>query len=153
MVLSWHTGLLPRLERLLTAVPGVGKDGVVVLYADKVAPSKRQDWIDREVRKKKRRILVSNPVAIQTGLNNLVWFATQVWMENPACNPVVDRQSIGRIDRIGGQWQPVDVTEQIKPPVAQPLTGFPQGANREIDANPHVIGSRMLEILGKSDGA
>jgi hypothetical protein len=99
MVLSWHVGLLPRLARLVAGEVGAG--GVIVLHADKVAPGKRQDWIDREIVQKKRRVLVANPVAIQTGLNNLVWFATQVWMENPACNPITYRQSVGRLDRIG----------------------------------------------------
>jgi hypothetical protein len=45
--------------------------------------------------------MVTNPVAIQTGLNNLVHFATEIWMENPACNPIIYRQATGRVDRIG----------------------------------------------------
>lgn len=98
MVFSWHVTLLPRLARLIEARTG-GK--VPVLYADKVSTGKRQDWIDREVVKKGRRVLVTNPVAIQTGLNNLVHFASEIWMENPACNPVIYRQAIGRVDRIG----------------------------------------------------
>ena len=98
MVFSWHVTLLPRMARLLADCIG---DKVPILYADKVQTGKRQDWIDREVIKKNRRVLVTNPVAIQTGLNNLVHFCTQVWMENPACNPITYRQAIGRIDRIG----------------------------------------------------
>lgn len=105
MVFSWHVALLPRIQRLLEARLG---EKVPVLYADKVATGKRQDWIDREVIKKKRHVLVTNPVAIQTGLNNLVHFAAEVWMENPACNPIIYRQAIGRIDRIG-QKRPTDV--------------------------------------------
>lgn len=98
MVFAWHIQLLPRLARLIEARVG---EKAPILYAEKVAPSKRQDWIDREIIKKKRRILVCNPVAIQTGLNNLVHFSTQLWMENPACNPNTFRQAGGRIDRIG----------------------------------------------------
>lgn len=98
MVFSWHVALLPRLARLLSERIG---EPVPILYADKVATGKRQDWIDREVVRKKRRILVTNPVAIQTGLNNLVHFATEIWCENPACNPVTFRQAGGRVDRIG----------------------------------------------------
>jgi SNF2 family DNA or RNA helicase len=45
--------------------------------------------------------MVTNPVAVQTGLNNLVYFSTEIWMENPACNPVIYRQAVGRVDRIG----------------------------------------------------
>ncbi len=98
MLFSWHVALLPRLARLVSERIG---EPVAVLHAEKVPTGKRQDWIDREVVKKKRRVMVSNPVAIQTGLNNLVHFATEIWMENPACNPVIFRQAIGRVDRIG----------------------------------------------------
>lgn len=98
MVFSWHLGLLPRLARLIAERTG----GLVpVLNADRVPASKRQAWIDREVIKKGARVLVTNPVCIQTGLNNLIHFATEIWMENPACNPITFRQAIGRIDRIG----------------------------------------------------
>ena len=98
MVFSWHVALLPRLARLISERTG---EKVPILYADKVPTGKRQDWINREVLKKGRRVLVVNPVAIQTGLNNLVHFSTEIWMENPACNPVTFRQAIGRVDRIG----------------------------------------------------
>lgn len=98
MVFSWHVNLIPRLTRLIEE--RVGKT-VATLYADKVPTGKRQDWIDREIIKKGRRVLVTNPVAIQTGLNNLVHFASEVWMENPACGPIIFRQAVGRIDRIG----------------------------------------------------
>ncbi len=98
MVFSWHLSVLPRLARLLEAELG---EPAPILYADKVPTAKRQAWIDREIVKKKRRIMLANPVAIQTGLNNLVHFATEVWMENPACNPLTVRQAIGRVDRIG----------------------------------------------------
>ena len=98
MVFAWHVKLLPRFARIISERIG---EPVPVLYADKVGTAKRQDWIDKEVIKKKRRVLVTNPVAIQTGLNNLVHFATELWLENPACNPVIYRQAIGRVDRIG----------------------------------------------------
>lgn len=98
MVFAWHVGLLPRLQRLIEKRIG---EPAPILYADKVPTGKRQAWIDREVVKKGRRVMIANPVAIQTGLNNLVHFATEIWHENPACNPIVYRQAIGRIDRIG----------------------------------------------------
>jgi hypothetical protein len=66
-----------------------------------VPTSKRQAWIEKEVVKKKRHILVTNPICIQTGLNNLVHFASEIWMENPGVNSTVYRQAIGRVDRIG----------------------------------------------------
>jgi len=105
MVFSWHVALLPRLARLIEERTG---EKAVILYADKVATGKRQGWIDREILKKGRRILVTNPVAIQTGLNNLVHFSQEIWMENPACNPITFRQAVGRIDRIG-QTQETEV--------------------------------------------
>jgi hypothetical protein len=98
MVFSWHTALLPRIAKLIQDRFDIA---VPILYADKVPTAKRQDWIDREVVRKRRRIMVTNPVCIQTGLNNLVHFASEIWLENPACNPVIFRQAIGRIDRIG----------------------------------------------------
>lgn len=98
MVLGWHERVLPRLARLVEQELG---ERVALLDAKKVAAAKRQGWIDREVIAKGRRVLVVNPVAVQTGLNNLVWFSTQLWMQNPAVNPVVYRQAVGRIDRIG----------------------------------------------------
>lgn len=99
MVFSWHVSLLPRLARLLSeALDG---EKIPILYANKVPTAKRQDWITKQVVQKGARVMITNPVAIQTGLNNLVHFATEVWMENPACSPVVFRQAIGRVDRIG----------------------------------------------------
>jgi len=98
MVFGWHLELLPRLARLLQERLG---EEVPVLYAAKVPTAKRQDWIDKNIVKKKVRVMVANPVCVQTGLNNLVHFAS-IWQhENPGCNPITDRQSIGRIDRIG----------------------------------------------------
>lgn len=98
MVFSWHVCLLPRLQRLIEQATG---ETVPILHSEKVAPIKRQDWIDKNVVHKGRRVLLANPVAIQTGLNNLVHFSSQIWMENPACNPTIFRQGIGRVDRIG----------------------------------------------------
>jgi hypothetical protein len=98
MVFSWHVSVLPRLSRIISERIG---EPVPILYADKVPTAKRQDWIDREIVRKGRRVMVANPVCVQTGLNNLVHFATEIWAENPACNPITYRQAIGRVDRIG----------------------------------------------------
>ena len=98
MVLGWHTNTLPRLQRLIQNRLGIK---VAVLYADKVPTRKRQDWISQNVVNPGIKVMVSNPVCIQTGLNNLVHFSCQIWMQNPAANPIVYRQAIGRVDRIG----------------------------------------------------
>lgn len=98
MVHAWHETKCVRLAKILADALG---EPVARLDAKKVSPAKREDWIDAEVVAKGRRVMVVNPVAVQTGLNNLVWFQTSVWMENPACNPVIYDQASGRIDRIG----------------------------------------------------
>jgi hypothetical protein len=98
LVFSWHTCLLPRLARILSEHI---MEPVQVLYADKVPTGKRQQWIDDKVVKRGVRVMVANPLTVQTGLNNLVHFATEIWHENPACNPLIFRQAIGRVDRIG----------------------------------------------------
>lgn len=102
MVFGWHVSLLPRFARLLKASLGIE---VPVLYADKVAPHKRQAWINKNVVEKGARVMVANPVGIQTGLNNLVYFASEVWMEDPANNPTTFRQAVGRIDRVAQKRQ------------------------------------------------
>ncbi len=98
LVFGWHTVLLPRLARLIEQAIG---EKVPILNPDKVSTGKRQAWIDKEVVGKRRRVLVTNPVCVQTGLNNLVYFSTSIWMQNPACNPTTKRQADGRIDRVG----------------------------------------------------
>lgn len=98
LVFAWHVGLLPRLARLISSRIG---EPAPILDPSKVPTAKRQSWIDREVIARKRRVLLTNPVCVQTGLNNLVHFSTQVWAQNPACNPIVYRQAVGRVDRIG----------------------------------------------------
>lgn len=102
MVFVWHLELMPRLSRLLEEATG---EKAPILWADKVQPKRREAWIDKEVVGRGRRILVVNPVAVQTGLNNLVHFASVVWYENPACNPLIRRQAIGRVRRIGQKLQ------------------------------------------------
>ena len=103
MVFPWHTELMPRLKRIIEAEC---RARVVILDAEKVPSKKREKWIDTHVVKAGADVLLVNPVAVQTGLNNLVYFSTVVWYENPGCNPQVRRQAQGRIYRIG-QTQPV----------------------------------------------
>jgi len=98
IVFAWHVKLLPRLARLLEKEAGVKTQ---ILIPSKVPTAKRETWINQEVISKKKRVLLANPITVQTGLNNLVYFADEVWHENPACNPVVYRQAVGRVDRIG----------------------------------------------------
>ena len=98
MVFCWHTELIPRIERILENALGTK---IPVLDPGKVAPAKRQEWIQKNVVETGARVLITNPVCIQTGLNNLVHFASEWWHENPVCNPVIFRQARGRVDLIG----------------------------------------------------
>jgi hypothetical protein len=97
MIFGWHEAVLPRLQRLVESELGE----TCALLLSKVQAKKRQDWIDREVIAKRKRVVVLNPACVKTGLNNLVHFHSTVWMENPAVDPQTYRQANGRIDRIG----------------------------------------------------
>ena len=97
IVFTYHKRLMPRMARLISEAG----HKVEVLDAAKVPTAKRQKWITSKVVRKKVQVLIVNPVAVQTGLNNLVHFSTEIWMENPMCNPTVYRQACGRVDRIG----------------------------------------------------
>jgi len=98
MLFGWHEAVLPRLSRLVERELG---EPCALLQAAKVQASKRQTWIDEKVINPKRRVLAVNGAAVQTGLNNLVWFQDAIWFQNPGVNPIVYRQATGRIDRIG----------------------------------------------------
>lgn len=98
MIFAWHVNLLPRLARLVEQRFGFK---CPILNSDKVSTAKRENWINKEVIQKKHRVLIVNPVTVQTGLNNLVYFSTEIWMQNPGVNAITYRQANGRIDRIG----------------------------------------------------
>ena len=100
LVFGWHSerGILERLVKILERVIG---EVVPLLRAAKVSPDKREAWIDTQVIGKKRSVMVVNPVCVQTGLNNLRYFPTQIHMQNPAVNPTVYEQAAGRSYRIG----------------------------------------------------
>ena len=108
MVFVWHTELMPRLKRLIDAA-GLK---CVILDADKVPAKKREVWINKEVIRKGVEVLLVNPVAVSTGLNNLVTFCNGVWYEGPACNPITRRQAQGRLYRIG-QTKPVKIVSMF----------------------------------------
>ena len=104
IVLSHHVELMPRYARLIREHL---KLKVSVLDANKVSPAKRKAWIQAQ-NAAGAQVLLTNPVAIGTGLNVLVFYATELWMENPGCNAITFRQAVGRIDRIG-QTKPTEV--------------------------------------------
>jgi hypothetical protein len=108
-VFVWNTGdgyLPARLLRLVQAEFGnVG----VFLDAQKVQANKRQEWIDRHVIGKKKKVLLVNPRAVETGLNNLVYFPTAIWQQNPNCSPIIYQQANGRFHRPGQEYDEVRV--------------------------------------------
>lgn len=105
MVFPWHVELMPRLKKLIEAQCACK---VAILESDKVQAKKREVWINKHVVNANVDVLLVNPVAVQTGLNNLVHFCSVVWYENPGCNPQIRRQAQGRIYRIG-QTKPVRI--------------------------------------------
>ena len=96
LLFLWHKDLAARLCRLVEDAIG---EKPAFLDADKVPARKRQEWIDKNVVGKKK-VMVTNPSCVMTGLNNLIWFSTAVFFENPGVNPFIARQAIGRLDRI-----------------------------------------------------
>lgn len=97
LVYAHSVELVPRLARLLREHIGVE----VAVLDPKVGTRDRDDWIRAKVVAKRIRVLVVNPVCVQTGLNSLVYFPTIVWAQNPDCNPTVYAQANGRIHRVG----------------------------------------------------
>jgi hypothetical protein len=105
MVFAWNEPILPRLARLIEEAIG---EPVALLESRKVEPYERKAHINANVIAKGIRVLVVSPAAVQTGLNNLIFFPTQIWTGNPAVNPTIYRQARDRSHRIG-QTQDVEV--------------------------------------------
>lgn len=105
-LMNTRSGLAHRMVRILSEQTG---KRVVYLDSEKVSAGKRQAWIDAQVTGKKTAVLVVNPKAVETGLNNLVYFPTAVWYQNPMCNPVLYSQANGRIHRPGQKADEVRV--------------------------------------------
>lgn len=123
LVFIWHTrtGLPARLQRLLADA------GIASRYLDAatVGTRTRQQWIERQIADGCRVLLV-NPVAVQTGLNSLVHFCTVIWYQVVVPDAVVWRQANGRSHRIG-QTRPVRVLVPV-------YRGTPQTTVLDINA-------------------
>ena len=135
-LLVWHTGsgLAERYLRLAQA--RFGKKRVALLDASRVQAVKRQAWIDRQI-KNGVKVLISNPRAIETGLNNLVYFSTAIWVQNPNCSSITYNQANGRFHRPGQKADEVrvfvpyyqDTTQEIQ----HLLLGHKVQASRQTD--------------------
>jgi hypothetical protein len=101
-----HTGsaeLPNRLLRLLREVT----PSVAWLDTKKVPTASREAWIDEHVLKPRIKVLLVNPNAVKTGLNNLVSFSAGLWYELDLSAYTI-RQAGGRFHRIG-QTRPVSL--------------------------------------------
>jgi hypothetical protein len=99
LVFLRHTGtpsLPARLLRLLREVT----PRAAWLDAKKVSTADREAWIDENVVGKDVQVLLVNPNAVKTGLNNLVCFSTALWYELDLSAYTL-RQAPGRLHRIG----------------------------------------------------
>ena len=147
LIFLWHKELADRLIGLCREVGEVP----AFLDANKVQAKKRQDWIDKNV-VGKRRIMITNPSCVQTGLNNLIWFSSAVFFENPGCNPFVARQAVGRLDRIT-QTKEVRVYWPVYEGVQCALLDLLQAKtaiSQQIDG---IDPTAALEMAGAGDGA
>lgn len=129
----------------------VGAPGAVWLDTPKVPTARREVWIDRQVNDAGAPVLLVNPNAVRTGLNNLVGFSTAIWYELDY-SAFTYRQAIGRLHRIG-QTRPVMVLIPYYPGTAQELA-FELVA-KKVTASLQVDGLDVraaLEAAGAGDG-
>lgn len=101
------SGLPARYLRLFKEYLG---QRAVFLDVNRVKAAQREDWLNANVIEPGHRILITNPKAVQTGLNNLVHFSRAIWVEGADYDARVVRQANGRIHRIG---QTLDVTIEV----------------------------------------
>lgn len=117
LVLAWAVDLVEHLAadlRQAFGVLGAGPLPKIVALPRTVQARKREAWLDAAMAAPGGLtgagpdVLIAQPRAVETGLNNLVRFCTQIWVQNPAVNAYCFRQVIGRAHRIG-QTEPVRI--------------------------------------------
>ena len=142
-----RTRLPDRLLGLIrTAVPEARW-----LDVRKVSTRRREAWIDRNINEPKVPVLLVNPNAVRTGLNNLVGFSTAIWYQLDY-SATTYRQAIGRLHRIGQTHDVtvlvpyyVDTTQEI----AFDLVARKVSASLQIDG---LDVRAALESAGAGDG-
>jgi hypothetical protein len=110
LVFLRHTGSSGFPARYLRLFKEYLGQRAVFLDVNKVKAAQREDWLNENVIEPGRRILITNPKAVQTGLNNLVHFSRAIWAEGLDTDARVVRQANGRIHRIG---QTLDVRIEV----------------------------------------
>lgn len=135
LVFLRHTGTPHLPQRLLRLIEEEVTPRVAWLDASKVTTRKRQKWIDRHVVDAGTQVLLVNPNAVRTGLNNLVTFSTGIWHQLDFSAQTY-RQANGRLHRIG-QTRPVTILipfyEDTAQEVAFDLVARKVGASLQVD--------------------
>ncbi len=110
LIFLLHTGKSGLPNRYLRLFKEQLGERAVFLDVQKVKATQREDWLNSHVIEPGRRILITNPKAVQTGLNNLVSFSRAIWVQGVDYDARVVRQANGRVHRIG---QTLDVTIEV----------------------------------------
>jgi hypothetical protein len=110
LIFLLNTGKSGLPQRYLRLFKEQLEERAVFLDVKKVKAADREDWLDRHVIAPGRRILITNPKAVQTGLNNLVAFSRALWVQGVDYDARVVRQANGRLHRIG---QTLDVLIEV----------------------------------------
>jgi len=86
--------------RLLRLIKAEVTPRAAFLAADRVLARKREQWINDHILAKGIEVMIVNPKAISTGLNNLVSFSAGIWYDTDY-DARTYRQANGRLHRIG----------------------------------------------------
>ncbi|MCB1034164.1 MAG: DEAD/DEAH box helicase, partial [Acidobacteria bacterium] len=119
LVFLRHTGTAFLPQRLLRLIRAEATEDVAFLDASKVPTARRQEWIERHVNRPAARVLLVNPNAVRTGLNNLTRFSCGIWYQLD-WSAQTFRQANGRLHRIG-QTRPVTILVPFYAGTAQEL--------------------------------
>ncbi len=147
LIFLLHTGKSGLPKRYLRLFKEHLGETPVFLDVNKVKAAQREDWLNAQVIEPGRRILITNPKAVQTGLNNLVAFSRAIWVEGVDYDARVVRQANGRVHRIG---QKLDVTIEVPFYAATMQKLAVDLVARKITASVQVDG---LSIEGALEGA
>ncbi len=119
LVFLRHTGS-PELPARLLKLLGEVTPKAAWLDAKKVPSARRETWINEHVLARGVEVLLVNPNAVRTGLNNLVSFSVGLWYELDLSTTTY-RQANGRLHRIG-QTREVTIETPYYAGTAQEVT-------------------------------